>query len=63
MAWVSQLGYASGEEPKVVIEKAIAAHGGKERLAGLKAIRMKATGTVELGRRGAVYLGHYLAIA
>jgi hypothetical protein len=45
VAWVGQWGGANGEEPKLVIEKAIAAHGGKERLAGLKAIRMKVNGT------------------
>jgi hypothetical protein len=45
----SLLGYAGAEEPQAVIEKAIAAHGGKERLAGLKATRMKASGTVNLG--------------
>lgn len=46
---LSRLGYASAEEPKGIIEKAIAAHGGNERLAELKALRMKAAGTVNLG--------------
>lgn len=43
------LSYANAEDPKAIIEKAIAAHGGRERLSRLKAMRMKATGTVNLG--------------
>jgi hypothetical protein len=45
----SWLAYVSAAEPHAIIEKAIAAHGGQERLAGLKATRMRASGTVNLG--------------
>ncbi len=40
---------AFGAEPKGVIEKAILAHGGQERIAKLRVIRAQAKGTVNLG--------------
>jgi acetyl esterase/lipase len=40
---------ADAAEPKAIIEKAIKAHGGQERLAKIKAIRTKAKGKVNLG--------------
>jgi acetyl esterase/lipase len=49
LAWIGHSGCASGEGPEKVIEKAIAAHGGQERLGGLKAVLMRARGTVNLG--------------
>jgi|GEM_PF-93666 len=49
IACLSRLDRAAGDEPNRVIEKAMVAHGGQERLAAIKAIRMKATGTVNWG--------------
>jgi hypothetical protein len=38
----------AADEPKALIEKAIKAYGGEEKLAGIKALRLKSKGTVEV---------------
>ncbi|HEY7424740.1 MAG TPA: alpha/beta hydrolase [Gemmataceae bacterium] len=43
------VGLTRAEDARTIVEKAIKAHGGEEKLARLKAIRAKARGTVNLG--------------
>jgi hypothetical protein len=38
----------AGENPRAVLEKAVKAHGGEQKLARLQAVRMKSTGTVQV---------------
>src|SRR5215467_16005690 len=38
------------EAPRAVIEKAIAAHGGQERLAAVRADRVQLRGTIQVGQ-------------
>lgn len=42
-------GRVRADESRAIVEKAIKAHGGEEKLAKLKKIRAKATGTINLG--------------
>jgi hypothetical protein len=39
---------AADDEPKVLVEKAIKAYGGEEKLAGIKAIQVKSKGTIDI---------------
>src|ERR1700690_148327 len=41
-------GAAAQDDVKAVLEKAVKAHGGKEKLAKMSAIRSKSQGTIEL---------------
>jgi hypothetical protein len=42
------LARAADEEPKALIEKAIKAYGGEEKLAGIKALRIKSKGNIDI---------------
>ncbi len=48
---------ARADNPRTVIEKAIKAHGGAEKLSRLKAVRSKAKGTIDAKAKGTIDLG------
>lgn len=48
LALVSQAAFAQGQ-PRAVVERAIAAHGGREKLAGVRADKVQLKGTLQVG--------------
>ena len=52
---------AAEDDPRAVIEKAVRAHGGAEKISQLKAVRMKVRGTLYLGKEGVPFVGETAA--
>src|SRR5262249_61896715 len=52
---------AAEDDPRGIIEKAVRAHGGAERIAQLTAVRMKVRGTLYLGKEGVPFSGETAA--
>ncbi len=51
----------AADEPQAVVERAVRAHGGADTIAQLKAVRMKARGTLYLGKESVPFTGETTA--